>query len=217
MVERLTSQSGQDAWRRIRQAVFDRMSVTHLVSDRVETAPCWPVAAEGDWNGSHYIVQRNPTALPRAYVVPRATSLAEHAGVVLTTFGDLDPHQSVVMNHDPLGALELEPGPRQEFTAAEWTTMDPDRPALRVTTQAPGLLVVADTWMPGWSATVDGQPAPVLRGNYAQRVIPLREPGRHTIVMAYRAPGFVLGCAITTLSVLAWVLVAGLRVRSERV
>ena len=62
---------------------------------------------------------------------------------------------------------------RQPFTPAEWATHDPDHPVLRVTTDAPGLLVVADTWMPGWSALVDGLPAPVLRGNHAQRVIPL--------------------------------------------
>ena len=72
------------------------------------------------------------------------------------------------MTVDPLAGLAS--GPRQPFTAAEWTSNDPDRPALFVTTQAPGLLVVADTWMPGWTATVDGRPAPVLRGNYAQRV-----------------------------------------------
>ncbi len=33
--------------RRVRQAVFDRMSVQYLVSDRVETDPPWPVVAEG--------------------------------------------------------------------------------------------------------------------------------------------------------------------------
>ena len=78
-----------------------------------------------------------------------------------------------------------------------------------MTTQAPGLLVVADSWMPGWTATVDGRPAPVLRGNHAQRVIPLPEPGRHAIVMEYRPPGFVAGRAITVLSVVAWTLIAG--------
>ena len=66
---------------------------------------------------------------------------------------------------------------------------------------------MADSWMPGWTATVDGRPAPILRGNYAQRVIPLPEPGRHAIVMEYRPPGFVIGCAISIVSALAWMLI----------
>src|SRR5262249_12013957 len=154
----------KDAWRQIRQAVFDRMSVTHLVSDRVESDTCWPVAAEGIRNGSPFVIQRNPTAMPRAYVVPRATILPEHAGVMLTSLGEFKPHLSVLMSRDPLGSLQ--PDPRQPFTAAEWASTDPDRPAFFVTTCAPGLLVIAETWMPGWTATVDGRPTPVLRGNY---------------------------------------------------
>jgi hypothetical protein len=214
MADRLLSPSAKDSWRRIRQAVFDRMSVTHLVSDRFEADPGWPVDVEGVWDGSPFVIQRNPTALPRAYVVPRVTLLPDHASVTLASFCDLDPRISVVMSRDPLG--NLPPGPRQPFTAAQWDSTDPDRPALRVTTQAPGLLVLADTWMPGWTATVDGRPAPVLRGNHAQRVIPLTEPGCHTILLNYRPPGFALGCAITTVSALAWTLIGGLRLCTYR-
>jgi hypothetical protein len=207
MAERLLTASGKESWRRIRQAVFDRMSVTHIVSDRVESDPVWPVSTEGSWDGLRFVIQRNPTAMPRAYVVPRATILPDHGGVVLTSLPDFDPHASVIMNADPLGSLPT--GPRQPFTAAEWISSDPDRPALRVTTELPGLLVVADTWMPGWTVTVDGRPAPVLRGNHAQRVIPLREPGRHSIKMKYQPPGLVIGRAMSALAVAVWALIAG--------
>jgi hypothetical protein len=209
MAERRMSRQAKDAWRRIRQAVFDRMSVAWLVSDRVETDPSWPVAAEGTWNDAHYVIQRNATAIPRAYVVPRATVLPDHADLMLSFVG-ADPRESVVMTGDPLAGLA--PGPRQAFTAAEWTSDDPDRPALSVTTRAPGLLVIADTWMPGWTATVDGRPASVLRGNYSQRVIALTDPGRHHVVMEYRPPGLVLGLWISIGSTLAWATIVGLRV-----
>jgi hypothetical protein len=92
------------------------------------------------------------------------------------------------MPHDPLGAVA--PGPRQPFTPAAWRSSDPDRPVIEVTTEAPGLLVVADTWMPGWTADVDGRPAAILRGNHAQRVIALPDPGAHRIVLATRHPGW---------------------------
>jgi hypothetical protein len=94
------------------------------------------------------------------------------------------------------------------FTPAEWVSTDPDRPVLSVTTKAPGFLVVTDTWMPGWTACVDGQPTPILRGNLAQRVVPLSSPGRHRIVLQYVPPGFYLGCGISAASLIVWTLLA---------
>ena len=145
-----------------------------------------------------FVIQRNPTAMPRAYVVPRAVVLPDHPGVVLRTLADLNPKEFVAMTVDPLAGLG--PGPRQPFTTAAWTSIDPDRPGLSVSTRAPGLLVIADTWMPGWTATVDGRPVPVLRGNQSQRVIPLPEPGRHVVSLEYCPPGLVSGSAVAILS-----------------
>jgi uncharacterized membrane protein YfhO len=81
-----------------------------------------------------------------------------------------------------------------------------------VFTEAPGLLVMADTWLPGWSAQVDGRPAPIFRGNHAQRVIPLEQSGRHTIILRYSPPGLALGCALTAISALAWGAFCGIMV-----
>jgi len=203
-----------DFRRRVRQAVFDRMSVSFLVSDRVESDPGWPVAAEGDWHGSRFVIQRNPTALPRAYVVPSAAVASDDETSAPDHFLTIDPRASVLMSDDPLRGLP--PGRRQRFTAAAWASTDPDHPILEVTTEAPGLLVVTDTWLPGWTARVDGVLTPVHRGNYAQRVIPLFRPGRHTIALDYRPPGFALGCAITALSTLGWLLLCGFMIWTRR-
>ncbi len=209
----LMDEAVEDFKRQVRQSVFDRMSVSHVVSDRFESDPGWPVTASGKWNGGEFVIQSNPGRLPRAYVVPSAViasvdERAEAGRLVL-----IDPRRGVLMDSDPLRDLTV--GGRQPFTPAEWVENDPDRPVLRVTTDAPGLLVVADTWMPGWGALVDGLPAPVLRGNYAQRVIPLVEPGRHTIALDYRPPGFVMGCAVTAVSALVWILACGVAINDR--
>jgi hypothetical protein len=211
MTDRLLSASAKESWRRIRQAVFDRMSVAFLVSDRFEADPTWPVAAEGTSSASRFVIQRNPSAMPRAYIVPRAAVLPDQPGVVSSSLAVLDPHESVVMTDDPLAGRGA--GPRQAFTAAEWTSVDPDRPALVVNTEAPGLLIVADSWMPGWSASVDGRPAPVIRGNYAQRVVPLPEPGRHVILMEYHPPGLMLSYLMSVGSIAAWSMLVVRRIQ----
>jgi hypothetical protein len=202
--------------REVRQSVFDRMSVSHVVSDRFESDPGWPVTARGNWNGSEFLIQSNAGRLPRAYVVPSARIARQDERFDAGQLRLTDPRESVIMDSDPLRDIKL--GRRQPFTPAEWAEVDPDHPVLRVTTAAPGLLVVADTWMPGWSALVDGSPVPVLRGNCAQRVIPLTESGRHTIVLNYSPPGFVLGCAVTGVSVMVWIVMCAVAIndRSRR-
>ena len=184
----------------IRQAVLDRMAVGLLVSDHGLVNARWPLVKSGASDDPTFAVYRNSTALPRAYVVPRAVACRDDASIV-AALPEADPRQVVLMPIDPLGT---EASDRQPFTRAEWTSTDPDRLVLRVSTEAPGLLVVADTWMPGWSAKVDGQPRPVLRGNRAQRVIPLPQPGRHEVILTYQPPGLTVGVTLTITSVLIW-------------
>ena len=196
-------QTAVDDYRRdLRQAVFDRLSVGYLVSNRFEADPGWPVVARGATGRLSWVIQRNPSALPRAYVVPTATVSGERARLTLPRFREVDPHETVFMHTDPLRLFPDQA--RQPFTPAELVSVDPDHPALTVTTEAPGLLVITDTWMPGWTAHVDGEPMPILEGNLAQRVIPLPRPGRHTIALDYHTPGLSLGCALTVLSIITW-------------
>ena len=186
----------------IQQAVMDRLWVVAAVAGpdaprlaALVAARGWPVEAAGG-----RLVARNPTALPRAYVVPRAEVVAADGPAVVDRFAAVDPRRAVLMAADPLAGVAV----RQAFRAAEWASADPDRVVLRVETTAPGLLVVAQTWMPGWTARVDGRDEPVGRGNHAQQVVPLRSAGRHEVVLAYRPPGYRLGLAITAASIATW-------------
>jgi hypothetical protein len=198
--------------RRIRQAALDRMAVSYLVSERVPRDPAWPVVAAGDDHaGRPFVIQRNPTALPRAYVVPRARVQPPDQTVDPGSFLLDDPRETVLVPADPLASLP--DGRRQPFTPALWAGRDPDRPAIEVTTAAPGLLVIADTWMPGWSARLDGRPVPVHRGNHSQRVIALPSAGAHRIQLEYHPPGLPLGGSITLLSA---VLLVGLAAGGRR-
>ena len=144
--------------RQIRQGIFDRMAVTALVSDRVEDDPPWPVAARGTCDGKAYVIQRNPTALPRAYVVPRPRSSPTIPRRSSPAFDPAIPRAAVLMTEDPLAGSRPARASRSQRRGG--CRCDPDRPVLEVSTTAPGLLVIADTWMPGWSARVDGRPLP---------------------------------------------------------
>ena len=81
-----------------------------------------------------------------------------------------------------------------------------------------GFLLVADTFYPGWTAHVDGQPTPIYRANISVRGIRLPK-GRHEVRLTYDLPGFARGLRITLLSVstlLVWLGVAAYLDRRAR-
>jgi len=79
----------------------------------------------------------------------------------------------------------------------------------------PGLAVFNEQYDQGWSATVDGQPAPVLRANLNMRALALT-PGAHHIVMQYGPPGLRAGAAVTLASLLALLGLSFARGRRRR-
>jgi uncharacterized membrane protein YfhO len=89
----------------------------------------------------------------------------------------------------------------------------PNRATIHVTVDAPGYLVLADTWYPGWRVTVDGEPDEMLRANHAFRAVRLGA-GTHVVEMAYRPWSAIQGLQIS-LGTLA-MLVLGY-IASERI
>jgi hypothetical protein len=91
-----------------------------------------------------------------------------------------------------------------------------DRPnGLRATLDAPapGVFVVKDSVYPGWTATVDGERAEVVRVNGLVRGVIVPTPGRHEVVMRYRPRSFTVGLALAGVAAIALV---GLVIWSQR-
>jgi hypothetical protein len=70
-----------------------------------------------------------------------------------------------------------------------------DRLDLAVETDRPTVVLLRDTWTPGWTALVNGRPAPVLRANGLHRAVPVPAGSSH-VVLAYRPPGLRAGILI---------------------
>ena len=84
----------------------------------------------------------------------------------------------------------------------------PNAVTIRAVSESGEFLVLADTFYPGWQATLDGEAAEILRANYAFRAVALA-PGEHTIVFRYAPPSFTVGAAI---SLAALIIVIGILV-----
>jgi len=76
----------------------------------------------------------------------------------------------------------------------------------------PRLLVVAESWAPGWRALVDGQPRPVEAAAGALLGVRLG-PGSGRAELRYRPPGLLAGAWISAAALLVLVVLASTRVR----
>jgi hypothetical protein len=188
---------------RVARTVLDRMSVGHVITSRPSKIGGLESVEQPRACVRAIHLERNPRALPRAYVVPRAEARRERRVPPAVILDRIDAREAVVMPSDPLPR-----GPRQPFKPATWLPGAPDQVSIRVTTEAPGLLVVGNAWMPGWRAWVDGREEPVSRGDFWLQVVPLRTASEHRIELRYIPPRFLLGVAISAATALACVVVA---------
>ncbi len=97
------------------------------------------------------------------------------------------------------GALPLV---RLEGGQARIETRLPGEWRLAFQASAPGRLVVAETWDPGWRAWVDGRPAAVERLQGILMSIPVG-PGAGSVELRYHPDGFVPGLVLSTLGLCA--------------
>ena len=127
-----------------------------------------------------------------------------HTGLALVRRGDLpvsafaDPASS----HVPVADFLDEPPPR--FVRDARDTLE-----IETELRAPGLLVVNDTMLDGWTAAVDGVPAPIVEVNGLVRGVWLGA-GEHRVAMRYVPPGLAVGAAISVAALLVVGLVGWL-------
>ncbi|MBK7977087.1 MAG: YfhO family protein [Deltaproteobacteria bacterium] len=137
--------------------------------------------------------------------------LVAHAEVVNGEEAAAD--RVLARSFDPRDAVVLEDEARDlSASAPEDRAARPARPApVRIDRHRPGdillhsesrpgdVLVVGETWLPGWRATVDGHPATLVRANYLHMAL-APPAGSHSIHLTYSPPGLALGVAIASIS-----------------
>ncbi|MCF6287524.1 MAG: YfhO family protein, partial [Candidatus Hydrogenedentes bacterium] len=89
----------------------------------------------------------------------------------------------------------------------------PESLVIDVDTDDAGILVVADTYAPGWRAYVDGKRAPLVKVNGLFRGV-LVSPGTHVVQFSYAPMSVTLGLLVSVgalAACLLWMLRAGVR------
>ncbi len=144
---------------------------------------------------------RLKNAMPRAFVVPGAEVMPREQQLLDSLLaGSVDLHQAVILEQSPpsLG----QPSLTRAASKVEILDYRDGRVSLRASTDGSGFLVLMDFLLPGWSATVDGRPEPILAANFAGRAVPISGAGEHRVEFSYQPPLLREGLTISLLSLL---------------
>ena|GEM_PF-2370541 len=154
-----------------------------------------PVAAgsSDEWN-----LYENRQVLPRAWLTHRVAVAADPVQR-LNTLGRPDfDRAGTALLAAPLPPDQPLPAgpPAAAGDSVTITRYAPEAVDIAESSPAAGVLILADQAFPGWVATVDGQPAPILTADHALRGVYL-PAGAHTVQFRYRPAAFAWGAAIT--------------------
>jgi hypothetical protein len=176
------------------EAIQDLFAVDYEVRKK----PSRPGQIELFTGSSGLKIFKNPSAMPRAWVIHQVKPVEKRSII------PRDPRREATIRG---AAPQLADCP--DDARIEWMTRNASHIALRAQTACRGLVVVADTYYPGWRATVDGAPAKILEVNAAQRGIVI-EAGIHRVEMRYRPTSVIAGAILTafgclmTLGIFVW-------------
>jgi len=198
---------------RVGSPLVDAASIRYVIST-------WPLEEDGlrfikQFPGSPMRpksarLYENEHALPRAYLAYRtlrATGPEELAGLLGPGF---DGRRSSVVEGD---APRLD-GPA-EITPVVAVRERPELLRFDIAPEHPAVLVVSDTWYPGWRASVDGVASPVHRVNALFRGVAV-PAGARRVEMRFDPWTFRAGAALSIAAAVVILVLAAVAFRDER-
>ena len=203
------------------------VSLDRYMLDRYHLAYSLPYSDRG-YQG--FRLFENRTALPRAFMVGQALRYDQRWQALdrlmqpsfdplqwMTLEGNFPTDAAPLVSPGPIGgATPADLSNKGTFAPVGWIEDSPTRVVLKTQADAPGFLVLADTYYPGWQAAVDGAATPVLLANYTFRgvYVPM---GEHTVAFTYAPRSVTIGFALTGVTILLlFVAVAALLIARRR-
>ena len=162
-------------------------------------------------------VYENLAVFPRAFVVNQVKAFASEPALLSGLAGADDAQlRDAAFTVQGEGVPDLSgPSASSDVTVSRYS---PDRVDLWVQSSAPGLLILTDTYAPGWTATVCGSSAPIYRVYAAYRAVSF-PGGTCTVTFKYRPlftyAGFV-AAGFTALGLIGFTVLMTWRDRRER-
>jgi len=169
-------------------------------------------------------IYENLNVLPRAFVVPNAVVITDDSAA-LTALADpnFDPASVVILASTPVsGVRSQESEVRSALLRPSSSVLRlPSREAvssyspelIQLTASGPGYLLLTDAYYPGWIATIDDAPVPILRADLMFRAIEL-PAGSHIVEFRFEPRSVKIGLwisGVTWVIVLVFLILVGIK------
>jgi len=198
------------------------LGIRWLVSDDGEDPNSWQPAPDGTpfyerrLESHGFIVWENRYARPYAYLASRFQVSPDDA-TVLVRMKFLSPEKgNIVLALNTEGTLPpdsiMEPGPHSPTERVALDSYVPGEIKIEVAADRARLVVVNESWSPGWRAEVDGSPATIHRINYVVQGVVVPK-GEHHVRLVYDPPAFRWGIGISVVALIAWLGLLGYSMR----
>jgi hypothetical protein len=149
---------------------------------------------------------------------------AQPRASVVTTWGVVDGEEAALervlepgFDPEAVALLEDDPGvdpPSDDTPVVASVTYAQDEPevaVLDVETTVPAIVVVRNAWDEGWTATVDGEEAPVLHADHLLQGVAITA-GTHQVRLVYREPAIGRGLLLSSLAWLGFLVALGVTI-----
>ncbi|MBI5123504.1 YfhO family protein [Candidatus Roizmanbacteria bacterium] len=142
------------------------------------------------WQQSPWQVYENLNVLPRAFLVKDFKLITDNKLIVKTLFDqNFDIGKTIILNENSGIGLNNKLKINGKVEIISYT---PNKVIVTVSSDAPALLFLSDTYSNSWKAKIDGINTKVYKADYAFRAVPVMK-GKHTIIFEYDSNNFDKG------------------------
>jgi hypothetical protein len=188
----------------------DRSRMMYGVAYTVAAPPAPPEAGREVFTGASGMkVYQRDDAFPRVWAVHKLEQVPDQRAANTTISQRLPEFRNMAVMETAPPKLEA-----CDSSQARIVEYLPDRVAIEAEMNCTGMVVLSDTYFPGWRAQVDGQRVPIHKVNGVFRGV-VAPRGKHVITMQYRPASVALGALLTLLGA-AGALVAAARTRWDK-
>ncbi len=153
-------------------------------------------------------VYRNRQVMPRAFVVHDYEVIADPVALKgKLNSREVDFGKTVLLEEAP--KIQIDRTSEKNDSQTTIVSYQPQQVDIQVKTAIQGLLVLADTYYPGWTAVVDGISTKVLRANFGMRAIALTA-GKHHVRFLFSPATFRVGLLISVCTAFAAISLIGI-------
>lgn len=183
--------------------ILDLLRVSYLLAESPLPAADLATLQANGWepaySGPDMAIYRNWEALPLASLVSSYQVEPDPAGqLARVSRPDYAPAQEMILAQPPNLPVDPAAVGQARHVRRTLNTVEFDVEVQAAAGQA-ALLRIGQNNYPGWQATLDGRPAPLLTADYALQAIAI-PAGRHQVRLAFRPTYWWLGLGLTVLA-----------------